>query len=661
MPAIDAVRVNQPHVHFMSSTIAGFVLNCLRRGLFGLLVAGAASVTSVSALAQTQTQPQTGTSSTDTTTQGGPIRLRQPVQAAPESAQRSTAPVSIDRGTLRQPRTDTQTNGPAETMQVPGDFERFVQRQSPLAEIRRLGADLMAPSGEASPADVTPIVPPDYPVAPGDELLVTIWGSVDADLRLIVDRAGRISIPRVGTIPVAGIRQSDLAETIGRRVGQVFKNYQLSVSLGALRGIRVFVTGFVNSPGAYQVTSLSTITVALMRAGGPSAAGSFRRIELRRGGQLVSTFDLYDFMLKGDRSADRLLQAGDVIHVQPVGTEVGLIGSVNRPAILELKPGETVADVLRMGGGFTAVADRTRLAVERLSDRSSERIRELALPADLSATLDSGDVVRAFSAVEAILPSQQQNKRVRVEGEVQKPGDYVLPAASTINDAIRAAGGLTAGAFVYGTEFTRESVRVAQQMNYERALRDLETEVARQGTQRASSADGATAAAAREAATARLIDRLRGVKPTGRIVLQLTPQSMDLPPLALEDGDRLFIPPRPTVVGVFGSVFNAGSYLYSDGRNVADYLRLAGGPTRGADESSVFVIRASGNVESNLQLRAGWWQGGLQLGTVRAEPGDTIFVPEELNKIDFVQAAKDWTQIIYQFGLGAAGIRSALR
>lgn len=631
----------------MALSTARSILTFIGRNLRRLLVVVAASGTSLAV------QAQATTSNTEAASQGGPIRIRQPVQVAPDSLQRPSTPASTGLGLRRLPGT--------ETAQRQGDFERFVQRQSPSAVIRRLGADLMAPPADASAVDATPIVPPDYPLAPGDEVLVTIWGSVDADLRLIVDRTGRINIPRVGTIPVAGVRQSDLADVIGRRVGLVFKNYQLSVSLGALRGIRVFVTGFVNDPGAYQVTSLSTITVALMRAGGPSAAGSFRRIDLRRGGQVVSTFDLYDFMLKGDRSADRLLQAGDVVHVHAVGTEVGLIGSVNRPAIFELKAGETVLDVLRMGGGFTAVADRSRLSVERLSDRSSERIRELALPRDLDAKLENGDVLRAFSAVDAVLPSQQQNKRVLVEGEVLRPGEYVLPAASTIVDAIRAAGGLTVGAFLYGTEFTRESVRVAQQENYERALRDLETDIARMGTQRASSAEVAATAAARDAATTRLIERLRTVKPTGRIVLQLTPSSTELPPLALEDGDRLFVPPRPTVVGVFGSVFNAGSYLFTEGRNIADYLRLAGGPTRGADESSAFIIRASGNVESNLQLRAGWWQSGLKLGELRAEPGDTIFIPEEINKIDFVQAAKDWTQIIYQFGLGAAGIRSALR
>jgi protein involved in polysaccharide export with SLBB domain len=147
------------------------------------------------------------------------------------------------------------------------------------------------------------------------------------------------------------------------------------------------------------------------------------------------------------------------------------------------------------------------------------------------------------------------------------------------------------------------------------------------------------------------------VKPTGRVVLQLQPDSTSLPELALEDGDRVYVPPRPTTVGVFGSVFNAGSYLYSGSRSIDDYMNLAGGPTRGADQGSVFVIRANGSVVSSPQ-GSGWLSSKRDLAAVKAEPGDTVFVPEEINKTTFVQNAKDWTQILYQFGLGLAGLKA---
>jgi protein involved in polysaccharide export with SLBB domain len=134
-----------------------------------------------------------------------------------------------------------------------------------------------------------------------------------------------------------------------------------------------------------------------------------------------------------------------------------------------------------------------------------------------------------------------------------------------------------------------------------------------------------------------------------------------LPALALEDGDRITIPARPVTVGVFGSVFNAGSYLFAEQKRVDDYLRLAGGPTRTADERSVFVIRANGMVESRLQQASSWWQRDSGFEALAARPGDTIFVPEELNRTTFVQGAKDWTQILYQFGVGLAAIINAAR
>jgi protein involved in polysaccharide export with SLBB domain len=600
-----------------------------------------------------------GAAAVDAGASGGPIRLRQP--SADQAGQRDAQ---------RQGRSESESgagDGPRPLARParPGDFELFVRRLAGSSgidadPIRRLGAELVTDWTAGDSPDGLPKVPADYSVSVGDELHVTIWGSVDADLRLVVDRSGQVSIPRVGTISVAGVRFSDLNALFTQRVGQVFKNFQLNTTLGRIRQVRVYVTGFADKPGAYQVSGLSTIVNALVRAGGPSAAGSFRNIQLRRGGKVVTTYDLYDLIVKGDTAADRPLQAEDVIHVNAVGTQVGLIGSVNRPGVFELKDGETINELMAMAGGMTAVADRTRLAIERLDDRNDIRIVQVALPSGFGSRLNSGDVLRVFSAVEATLPVERQNKRVRIEGEVAKPGEYVLPAGSGVEDAIRAAGGMTSAAFVFGAEFNRESVRVKQQENYERALRDLETELARAAsTQRTSNADEAAAANARGASTNRLVDRLRSLKPSGRIVLQLEPGTKSLPNLALEDGDRIYIPAIPTTVGVFGSVFNGGSYLHGSGRKLGDFLRLAGGPTRGADSDSVFVIRANGSVISNRQRETGWFGRGDQaLTELGALPGDTVFVPEEMDKTTFVQKLKDWTQILSQFGLGLAAIKT---
>jgi protein involved in polysaccharide export with SLBB domain len=590
---------------------------------------------------------------------GAPIRLSEPLPTTRTDASERSSNTLQGSTDASDPVAATREFGNRPIAKPAlSEFEAYASSLAN-SEVRRLGIDLMLGSRQSANSEANRHVPPDYLIGVGDEIQVTAWGSIDADLRLTVDRAGRIVIPRVGPVVVAGVRLTDLNELLNRRVGLVFKNFQLSATLGRLRSIRYYVTGFTNRPGAYTVSSLATVLTGLAQAGGPSAAGSLRQIELRRGNQVVSRFDLYDLLVKGDKTADVPLQSDDVLHIGPIGPQIAVLGSVNKPAVIELKGDETIGDALAIVGGMTAVADQGRISVERLSERNDRRVAELMLPAAAGQKLLNGDVIRAFSNVNVALPQVKQYKRVRVEGEVARPGDYILPPTSTLQDAIKVAGGFTPQAYVFGTDFSRDSVRKTQEENYDRALRDLEVELARTAsTQKATSADEATAQQQRATSTTRLVDRLRAVRPTGRIVLQLNQGSRDLPALTVEEGDKLFVPARPTTVGIFGSVFNGGNFLWRDGSSVEDILKLAGGPTRGADTGSVFVIRANGSVVSARQTSSGWFGSGSNMENLAALPGDTVFVPEELNKTTFMQEAKDWTQILYQFGLGAAALKT---
>lgn len=589
----------------------------------------------------------------DSAKMGAPIRLStQTANTRATAAERTTSTLTTDAAEV-----DKDLTGRLATKPPLSEFEAYASSLTS-TEVRRLGMDLMMNGRNAAGSEANRQVPLDYLIGVGDEIQVNAWGSIDADLRLTVDREGRIVIPRVGPVVVAGTRLSNLTDLLSRRVSAVFKNFQLSATLGRLRSIRYYVTGFTLRPGAYTASSLATVMTGLAQAGGPSTAGSLRNIELRRGNRVISRFDLYDLMVRGDKSADVPLQADDVLHIGPVGPLVAVLGSVNKPAVIELKGDESVNDALSIVGGLTAVADARRVSIERLNERNDRRVVELALPADAGQKLLNGDVIRAFSSVNVALPQVKQHKRVRIEGEVARPGDYILPPTSTLQDAVRLAGGFTPQAYVFGTDFSRESVRKTQEENYDRALRDLEIELARNtSTQKALSNDEAAAQTQRAAGTSRLVERLRTVRPSGRIVLQLTQESRELPALSVEEGDRLYVPARPTTVGIFGSVFNGGNFLLRDGSSVEDILKLAGGPTRGADTRSVFVIRANGSVVSARQSNSGWF-GGSGMESLPALPGDTVFVPEEMNKTTFIQEAKDWTQILYQFGLGAAALKT---
>jgi len=206
-----------------------------------------------------------------------------------------------------------------------------------------------------APLDRVPVTP-DYLIGPGDELLIRAWGQIDVNYRATVDRTGTIYLPKVGAISVAGVRYDQINAVVRAAVGRVFKNFDLSVTMGRLRSIQVFVVGQVRRPGSYTVSSLSTLVNALFSSGGPSKRGSMRNIELKRQGKTVTSFDLYDLLASGDKSHDVQLLPGDVIYVAPVGPLVALAGSVNVPAIYELKGQETFGDLLRYAGGMTTTA-----------------------------------------------------------------------------------------------------------------------------------------------------------------------------------------------------------------------------------------------------------------------------------------------------------------
>ena len=536
----------------------------------------------------------------------------------------------------------------------PSEFERLATTANDGKPVWRLGSQARRVEGLAGERETAARVPPHYVVQVGDEVSISTWGSVDAQWQLRVDRAGRITLPRVGPVPLAGATAAEIEGRVRTRLNQVFKSFEVSAAVTDVSAMRVHITGFVERPGDYVVPGLSTISSALANAQGPSAGGSYRRIRLLRDDKPVVVFDLYGLLREGQRRDDRLLHPGDVLYVEPVGPQAAVLGSVNRPAVFEFLPGETVADVLRLAGGFSSVAERSTVVLERLRERSGQGAVALALPIEEGKALSDGDILRVRSQVLASVPSQTRNKRVLVEGEVRQPGEYLLPATATLQDALAAAGGPTPAAFLFGASLRRESVRVNQEVNYDRALRELETELTRNAANRATRVENAVDA---DASVQRLISRLRMRRPEGRMVLDINPGTPALPALPLEDGDRIQLPTSNQSVGVFGSVFNAGSFVLSDGRSLGHYIQRAGGPTGGADYSSAFVVRANGSVMS-ASHSGSFWARTSRFESEPALAGDTVFVPEELFRGSFVQGAKDWTQILYQLGVGLAALRT---
>ncbi|MEO9212990.1 MAG: SLBB domain-containing protein [Caulobacteraceae bacterium] len=529
----------------------------------------------------------------------------------------------------------------------PGEFEKFV-KQTLGRSLPRFGSTLILNGSRGFAAPPTTTVPPDYRLNPGDQLLIGVTGSVEADLRLTIDSEGKIFVPRLGAINVAGVRYGDLSNAIARRFAEQYKNVRISVVIARLHGLTVYVTGFAVRPGAYTVSSLSTMVDAVLASGGPSAGGSFRTVQLRRGGRLVSELDLYDLLLNGDKSHDAIVQNEDVINIAPAGPELAVTGSVNAEAIYEVKPGETLGDVLRYAGGLNSLADRSRIVVASLADLDAQGSRQLPFAQAQTYPAEAGDIVRVLSLADIARPLERQAVLATIEGEVDHPGRYYLKPGSTVGDLLAVSGGLTPGAFVYATEFSRESVRRQQKAGFEHAIDDLELSA----TLAPLTPIGAdkTADAARHEAALKFVEKLKDREPDGRLVLDVSYASNALPVgLALENLDHIYVPPRPKTVGVFGAVYQPGSFIIGSGVRIGDYLKLAGGPKKVADRGQIFVVRANGAVQS------GQSDHGL-LGRP-ALPGDVIFVPVRTSPGAF-QRILDIAQIVYQFGVGALTLKA---
>lgn len=768
------------------------------------------------------------------------------------------------------------------------EFQDFVL-QSVGRDLPMFGYNLFdnAPTTFA-PVDRVPVTP-DYVVGPGDELFIRAWGQVDIDYRAVVDRDGAVSIPKVGSINVSGIRFQDLQGYLRTAIGRVFRNFDLTVSMGQLRSMQVFVVGHAARPGTYTVSSLSTLVNALFASGGPTTKGSMRSIQLKRGDKLITEFDMYDLLLRGNKSKDVPLLAGDVIYIPPVGQLVAVAGSVNNPAIYEIKSNSSLGDLISLSGGLAATADGQKVTVERIVERRSRRIEELrldqqgmaqtlrdgdlvqvlpisprfdnavtvkgnvAVPArhpwrsgltvrdiipdrealivpdywikrnlltrndvtgrvpfgyrpdllpqsalqwsdgygmqrpmqpgqflpgqfqgvpnpqgipgqsgqppfqggapqpgqygqpqnpqqqygqglqqqfpggyqqqpfaqgqrpgaiqaesgnqerirnelkrtlpevnwdyavverlnrnDLTtqlipfnlgrAILDGdaqnnvilqpGDVITIFSKDDIQVPIAKQTRFVRLEGEVANAGVYQVLSGETLRQLVARVGGFTPNAYVFGSSFTRESTRIAQQKRLTEFIDRLEQEITRNMSQVSISKDEAESRQAASRGQLDLVNRLRKVQATGRIVLEVPALSQaglaQLPDLPLEDGDIFNVPARPSTVAVVGTVYNENAFIFRPEKRVGDYIAQAGGPTKDADSKSLYVIRADGTVISKRQS-GGWITSSFE--GERLNPGDTVVVPENLEKFRFSKELTVWSQVFYQFALGVAGLK----
>ena len=465
-------------------------------------------------------------------------------------------------------------------------------------------------------------------------------------------------------------------------------------------GPMVAIIGSITSPAIYELGGNESLMNLLSLAGGLTNVAARQKVTVERIHERKMR-KVEEFALNKDGLA-RTMQDGDLVRVYGISSRfdnaVTLRGNIATPGRHPWHEGLRISDVIpdktvliidsywlkQNQASRTGIANSGSLrndvkhnlaevnwdyaVIERLNN---DNLTTNLIPFNLGQAvinrepaqnhiLQSGDTITIFSKDDIQVPAAQRTKYITLEGELAHPGVYQAIAGETLRELVTRVGGLSSQAYLFGSEFNRESMRQEQQKRLDEItsrMGDAMQRNAMQSSANALSKDDVDSSKLQLQAQQGLLDKMRQVKATGRIVLDVQERTADLsslPNLTLEDGDHLYIPITPSTVSVMGVVYNQNSFIYKENQTIRDYLSKAGGSTVDGDKSSVYLVRADGVVFSKQQ-HGSFFGGGFD--NRQASPGDTIVVPELLERYKLTKELKDWTQIFYQFSIGIASLK----
>lgn len=528
------------------------------------------------------------------------------------------------------------------------DLKAKEKRVVPKEEVRPFGYGIFNTVPQTfEPLDIGP-ADPDYPVSPGDEVIIRLWGEVNASYELFVDREGKIFIPDVGRVIVNGLTLEQLKGKVKNSLATAYSGIRenetfVDVSLGKLQKVKVFIVGEVVRPGGYTVSSVSTVLNALYYAGGPTPGGSLREIKLLSQNKLEEVIDLYDYLLFGERKNDKRIQNNYTVFVPPIGKQVTLKGRIHRPAIYEIKEDEGIKELLEIAGGLKYDAYKDRIQVSRLLEDIGKKVISINLKnigkTDTSNfTLEDGDEVEVFSLLDL-----EGCDSVFIYGEIRGPGSYELSPGMSLKNLILTSGGLTLPLYKLRAEVSRlipgvkadtsEIISLELGEIYSRTeekssvfeLKDQDIVFVRVkpqwGEQRRATILGEVEAPgdypiiSENERLSHLIKRAGGLKEAaypeaakfvrnegeiGRIDVDVV-EALDKPnseaDIILEDRDEIFIPRSLKSVKVTGEVLFPISFRFEPGKNVAYYIDKAGGCTEDANSKGIRLILPNGRAK----------------------------------------------------------------
>lgn len=361
-------------------------------------------------------------------------KLSKPETRKPEkTSYRTPAIYEADSGSLVHTPDSTSEENTTLSKQgkLPGSTDL-----TPFEDLTPFGTELFQGPHEAVPPDDI-AASSDYVLGPGDNIIVSLWGQVENEYTLTVDREGRVFVPQAGEMVAWGRTLAEFRQQIQTKLSAIYTSFDLSVSLGKIRAIRIYLTGEVSRPGAFTVSSLTSLFNALYLAGGPNRNGSMREIRLMRNGKKAAEVDLYRFLLEGDNTSDIRLESGDAIFVPVAGPRVAIRGRIRRPAIYELKGEQTARQVLALAGNATPEAYLNRVMLERVSGNDDWEVIDLDLSSHSEKQNDinlaDGDRLTLFSVYE------MKRNMVAAFGLVKHPGYYERDDSTRISDLIERA------------------------------------------------------------------------------------------------------------------------------------------------------------------------------------------------------------------------------
>ena len=484
-------------------------------------------------------------------------------------------------------------------------------------------------------------IPTDYTLGPGDKILVEFFGTNSEKQEGYISRLGTFNLPLLGPISLAGLKFSKAEELIKKRASQELIGTEVYLSLSEMRSINVYVVGAAYKPGTYTVSSLASLTNVILASGGPSQQGSLRNIQVKRNGSLVNSYDFYDLILKGDTSKDIRLQESDAVFFPLLEDKIRVDGSVQRPGFYEIKKGENLGDVLSYAG----LENKQDLKIQFGRYSKDKKGREIQMLQYTDATkkimLLNGDSINIVSSL-GIEPMH-----IEIRGQVLYPGFYDISVGDTILSVINKAGGMTDQAYPEASVFTRLAVAEQQKNSYKKNADNLEKSLI-DSTSSGNMVDGQA-----YLAISAFIDRLRNFNPIGRQVVAVDSYTLNSDPkynFEMQNGDKLIIPKRTSVINVVGEVLNSTTHIFDQDLSLQDYIDLSGGVTEGADLSKIFVIMPNGQ---SVIYKQRLFQADISNSLL---PGSTIVISRNPDPFNWLQLTSIITPILSDLAVSAAAI-----